>query len=96
MHAPRFRCEEDADLWWDDKIDAAKEKAIDMKYKIQVPALDGWADLKVTEDDGKTYAVEVFDTAQEADAELGSLQDEIPNFEGRVVPEDTEPTTDLY
>jgi hypothetical protein len=38
MRAPRFRCEEDADLCWDDKIDTAKEKAIDMKYKIQVPA----------------------------------------------------------
>jgi hypothetical protein len=67
-----------------------------MKYKIQVPAYCGWADLKTTEDDGTTYVVEVFDTAEEADAELESLQDEMPNFEGRVVPEDATANFDLY
>jgi hypothetical protein len=92
MHAPRFRCEEDADLWWDDKLDAAKEKDNDMKYKIQIPAAYGWADLKSTEDDGKTYALDLYDTREAAEAELPDM----PDTEGRVVPEGTKADCDIY
>ena len=67
-----------------------------MKYKIQVPASGGWADLKSTEDDGKTYLPDLYDTETEAKADLRSMQRDIPYFEGRVVTEDTPQEFDLY
>jgi len=67
-----------------------------MKYKIQVPASGGWADLKSTEDDGKTYHPDLYDTKKEAEDSLDSIQQDIPDFEGRVVTEDTPSAFDLY
>jgi len=67
-----------------------------MKYKIQVTGVTGWADLKYTDDDGKTFKPDIYDTKAEAEEELASLQHDIPDFEGRVVTEDTEPEGDLY
>lgn len=67
-----------------------------MKYKVQVPSTQGWADLKGTIDDGESYEVELFDTREEAQASIDSIQADIPDFEGRVVTEDTEAESDLY
>lgn len=67
-----------------------------MKYKIQVTGVAGWADLKYTDDNGKTFKPDIYDTKAEAEEELASIKHDIPDFEGRVVTEDTEPEGDLY
>lgn len=67
-----------------------------MKYKIQVTGIAGWADLKYTDDDGKTYKPDIYDTKEEAEEELASITNDIPDFEGRVVTENTEAECDLY
>jgi len=67
-----------------------------MKYKIQVPASGGWADLKSTEDDGKTYLPDLYDTKKEAREALAAIRHDIKDFEGRVVTEYTPQDFDLY
>lgn len=64
-------------------------------HKIQIPCIDGWADLKSTED-GKTYKTDVFPTRGEALAELADIRAGIADFDGRVVPIDTPADGDLY
>ena len=66
-----------------------------MRYKIQVPACFGWADLKVSEDDCN-YNTEFFETKAEATAELKTIKEDIPDFEGRVVLETTPQDVDIY
>lgn len=66
-----------------------------MKYKVQVPCIQGWADLKESVND-EPHEVELFNTREEAQVALDSIQASIPDFEGRVVTEDTEPEGDLY
>ena len=58
-----------------------------MKYKIQVQSVNGWADLKVSEDGGPC-AAELFGTIKEA-------REDLPE-DGRVVPEYTPAQDDLY
>ena len=67
-----------------------------MKYKIQEPAIGGWSDLKYTEDDGKTYKPDLYDTKEEAERELEDLKYGIPDYEGRIVPADTPEDFDQY
>lgn len=67
-----------------------------MKYKIQIPSLGGWADYKFSEDDGETYSVELFQTIPDAESEMNSILEFIPDFEGRIVSEDTQPEYDIY
>jgi hypothetical protein len=67
-----------------------------MKYKIQTGAVTGWADLKYSEDDGKTYHPDLYDTKAEALDALDSLVTDLDDFEGRVVTEDTPQDFDLY
>jgi hypothetical protein len=43
-----------------------------MKYKIQTRSVNGWADLKVS-DDHENYSVELFDSIAEALHELNDL-----------------------
>ena len=43
-----------------------------MKYKIQTRSVNGWADLKVSDND-RDYAVELFDSVSEALHELNDL-----------------------
>ena len=37
-----------------------------MKYKIQTESAFGWADFKYSDDDGKTYNLDLYDTEEEA------------------------------
>ena len=67
-----------------------------MKYKIQTLSVGGWADLKYTEDDGKTYHPDLYDTEEEAIKEIAINQYELDDFEGRVVTEDTPQEFELY
>ena len=67
-----------------------------MKYKIQAVGVAGYADLKYTDDNGKTFRPDIYDTKAEAEEELASIKHDIPDFEGRVVTEDTEAECDLY
>ena len=65
-----------------------------MKYKIQIPAIFGWADLKSSKGEG--YETELFNTKKEAQLEIEYAKLDLPEFEGRVVPEATESDGDLY
>jgi len=66
-----------------------------MPYKIQVAGVDGWADLKSTEN-GKVYEADVYSTEKDAKKELASIRSDIPDFDGRVVTADTVAECDLY
>ena len=70
-----------------------------VKYKIQVPSVNGWADLKTSEDGG-AYEVELFYSWEAGEGEGVSLQPEADGdsdpFEYRVVPSHVEPDDDLY
>jgi len=66
------------------------------KFKIQIPSVNGWADLKVSMDDGENYIPDLYDTKKEALNEIKDMKKGIPDFEGRVVSEDTEQDDDLY
>lgn len=66
-----------------------------MKYKIQIPSLRGWADLKASTDGGP-YEDDHYDSAREAGEELDEMVENLTDFVGRVVPADTEADEDLY
>jgi len=65
------------------------------KFKIQIPSLRGWADVKVSEDGG-TYKDNHYDSAREAGEELDGMMQDLPDYVGRVVTADTEADEDLY
>jgi len=65
------------------------------KFKIQVSSVNGWSDLKASTDD-ESHLPELYDSEQEALDEIEDMKKNIPEFEGRVVPEDTEQDEDLY
>lgn len=67
-----------------------------MNWKIQVPGMSGWADLKGTSDDGETYAVCLYPTEAEALDEVDCLVESLDDFEARVVREDVPQDFDLY
>jgi hypothetical protein len=46
---------------------------MDIKFKIQTLTLHGWADLKVSSDDGKTYEDDWYETRFEAQAEIDEI-----------------------
>jgi hypothetical protein len=62
------------------------------KFKVQVPSVNGWADLKVADDEG-SYEVELFDSHAAA---LADVVDELDPREFRIVPEGTAADDDLY
>jgi peptide methionine sulfoxide reductase MsrA len=68
-----------------------------MKYKILTETLFGWAELKYTEDDGKTYKFDLFDTEEEAQNEIKSVVAELGDDIGafKVVTEDVKADIDL-
>jgi len=68
------------------------------KYKIQTEGAFGWGDLKYSEDDGKTYQVELFDTKEEAGEELKNILSEFNEDEEmyRVVSEDVLEDFNIY
>jgi hypothetical protein len=69
-----------------------------MKYKIQTEGAFGWGDLKYSEDDGKTYQVDLFDTKEEAGEELKSILSEFNEDDEmyRVVSEDVLEDFNIY
>jgi hypothetical protein len=69
-----------------------------MKYKIQTECAFGWADLKYSDDDGKTYNLDLYDTEEEARFELNSIRSEFGEDEDyyRIVTEDVEEDFNLY
>jgi hypothetical protein len=68
------------------------------KYKIQTEGAFGWGDLKYSEDDGKTYQVELFDTKEQAGEELKNILSEFNEDEEmyRIVSEDTPENFNIY
>lgn len=66
------------------------------KYKIQMPAPFGWADLKESEDDGATYQVVLFDTKAAAEREVRDLKRLDPGSTHRIVESTTPADCDLY
>jgi hypothetical protein len=68
------------------------------KYKIQTEGAFGWGDLKVSEDDGKSYQVELFDTKEEAGEELKNILSEFNEEDDlyRIVSEDTQEDFNIY
>lgn len=68
-----------------------------MKYKILTETLLGWAELKYTEDGGKTYKFDLFDTEEEAQegikSAISELDDDIEAY--KVVTEDVKADIDL-
>lgn len=67
-------------------------------FKIQTAAPFGWADLKTSFDDGKTYVVEEYATKKEAWAEIYDivLPTDGSASDYRVVTIDTPQDGDLY
>ena len=65
------------------------------KWKIQVPAVSGWADLKTSEDD-RPHVDEHYDTKEEAVKEAADMMLALEDFECRVVRADTPQDEDLY
>ena len=66
-----------------------------MKYKIQTRSVNGWADLKIGDDNGN-YAVELFNTISDALAELYDLSTLHGLDHYRVVAETMPSDDDLY
>jgi hypothetical protein len=62
------------------------------KFKVQIPSVNGWADLKVATDEG-SYEVELFDSHAAA---LADVRDELEPDEFRIVPSHTPADDDLY
>lgn len=69
-----------------------------MKYKIQTEGAFGWGDLKYSEDEGKTYQVDLFDTKEDARKELDSILEELQEDEElyRIVTEDVVEDFNIY
>jgi hypothetical protein len=69
-----------------------------MKYKIQTEGAFGWGDLKYSEDEGKTYQVELFDTKEQAGEELKNILSEFNEDDEmyRVVSEDVAEDFNIY
>jgi hypothetical protein len=69
-----------------------------MKYKIQTESAFGWADFKYSDDDGKTYNLDLYDTEEEARIELNSILSEFGEDDDyyRIVTEDVEEEYNLY
>jgi hypothetical protein len=69
------------------------------KFKVQIPSVNGWADLKASAvvDGGPRvfgpYEVEVYDSEAEA---LADVRDELKPGEFRIVPSHTPADDDLY
>jgi hypothetical protein len=64
-------------------------------FKIQTEAVNGWADLKFSEEDGP-YQAELFETLEEALAELEDIQLAFPDCEYRIVPAKHPAEVDIY
>jgi len=72
-------------------------REVKCQYKIQMPNVHGhWCDLKESHDNGETYELSLYDTEEEARKDLKSMERNLSEFEGRVVPEYEEPGGDLY
>ncbi len=69
-----------------------------MKWKIQTRSVNGWADLKISEDDGQHFWPELFDSVSLALEELDEVArltlDDKDNY--RVVMESTPSDDNLY
>jgi hypothetical protein len=71
------------------------------QWKIQMRALDGWGDQRVSGDDGKSYHNEFFPTEAAASAEIGSYFAPPGGIDGspsdfRAVPADTRSDSNFY
>lgn len=66
-----------------------------MKYKIQTRSVNGWADLKSSEDGGP-YVVDLYDSTSIAMEELDDLEKLNPDDFYRVVLESMPSDDDLY
>lgn len=68
-----------------------------VEYKIQTASINGWADLKYSEDDGITYNVEAV-TLQDGENEVRQLISDLDGSadEYRMVPFNTPSDDDLY
>jgi len=66
-----------------------------VKYKIQIPGVLGWGDLKVPSE-GDEFETELYDTKEEAQSELKFMADRLDDFEGRVVASTVEEDANLY
>lgn len=69
-----------------------------MKYKIQTESAFGWADFKYSDDDGKTYNLDLYESEEEAKKELSVILSEFGEDEElyRIVTEDVEEEFNLY
>lgn len=69
-----------------------------MKYKIQTEGAFGWGDLKYSEDNGKTYQVDLYDSKEQADEELENILSEFEeDSDGyRIVTEDVVEDFNIY
>jgi peptide methionine sulfoxide reductase MsrA len=69
-----------------------------MKYKIQTEGAFGWGDLKYSEDNGKTYQVDLYDSKEQADEELNNILSEFEeDSDGyRIVTEDVVEDFNIY
>jgi len=63
-----------------------------IKFKVQIPSINGWADLKSSVDGGP-YEVELYDSEGAA---LSEVRDELKPGEFRIVPSHTPADDDLY
>lgn len=68
---------------------------VNVKYKIQIPGVLGWGDLKVPSE-GDEFETELYDTKEEAQSELKFMADRLDDFEGRVVASTVEEDANLY
>jgi hypothetical protein len=66
-----------------------------MKWKIQTRSVNGWADLKSSED-GQPYALDLYDSVSLAMEELDDLETLNPDDFYRVVAETMPSDDDLY
>jgi len=64
-----------------------------MRWKIQTRSVNGWADLK-TSDDGGPYYLETYASLDEARAEIATMEQFGKGC--RAVPEDTPADDELY
>lgn len=71
-----------------------------MKYKIQIPTLYGWCDLRssITDENGiaTPYEVCLYDTIEEAIEESNEMNKACEDMGSRVVPETELETDNIY
>jgi len=76
-------------------VPATHPAEVEGPFKIQTEAVNGWADLKFSEDDGP-YQAELFETLEEALSELEDLTLAFPDCEYRIVLSTHPSEVDIY